>query len=283
VDERQTSRRNKMERISEDISGSEPVSASDQEPTSKDTILFARNIAKMFQDLNRGHHKKLHEFIAEGASTFIKLKNDDPAYELFKKEKFWIDSDKTLKGPCKASDVFIYLTGATSRDARRQAGKYARAVDYMISKRVNDYETHLNRFGVEKLVESARDQQNAAKGQPKPSATQKKGAPPKDIPKQEKDENSRWAFVGGRMLPRVYRNLGAILKNCPAEVEFTLNCRAGPGPNPVITMYRSPVTEVGQFPLGGRYWSEYRKRQDKMVAAEEELVKAAKSQGRKKA
>jgi hypothetical protein len=217
-------------------------------------LLLARNVAKMFQDLNRGHHKNLHAFIAAGAVAVTKFANDPAEYEQLKKEKFWADCGKKPRGAFTSKDVLIYLTGAITNDARRQAGKYAGAIDYMIAKKVNDYEAYLNRLGYEKILEAARSERpkGRAKGTPGP-------------------------YIKVYMSPKEFEPLGLILANCPTEVTFALVCRAGPGHNAIATGYRTPVTKIDQFPEIELELNEYRKRHKRMVAAQNQLAKEAKS------
>jgi hypothetical protein len=39
-------------------------------------LLLARNVVKMFQDLNRGHHKNLHAFLAAATAT-VRISESD--------------------------------------------------------------------------------------------------------------------------------------------------------------------------------------------------------------
>jgi hypothetical protein len=243
-----------MEIEDKERASSARASESNQELAVDSPVLFVRNVARMFQDLNRGHHKKLYEFIAASAVTFVRLSDDAAAWKLFKEEQFWDDCGRTPKGLTKSNDVLIYLTDAVTRDAIRQAGKYARVVDYMISKNINDYEAYLNRLGYEKILEAARSDQPNGRAQ-----------------------GWRWPYVKVYIHPRAFESLGLILGNCPENVEFELACRAGPGSNSIVTGHCTPVTKIDQFPESELEVREYRKRLPKMVLSQKKLAKEAES------
>jgi hypothetical protein len=159
----------------------------------------------MFSDIDRGHHKNLHAFLAGAVATKRAFLLDSRSYGLLR------SNQSLCKLPEKLTDsrgLMICMTKATSTGGENLAGKYARVVDYMVAKRINDPEGYLNQHGRENILNKA-------------------------IAEFPSKRNTRKKGTSQRLTLRVRSSdaerIKRVQKKCDAPVTFLVRCEMAPG------------------------------------------------------
>jgi hypothetical protein len=186
----------------------------------------AGKLVARFKLINTNHHKELHSTLAEVAEcqkTFI----ENPfEYVKFIDKYYTKYTNVKPRGRDTSHDLLYCVTGATTREAKRQAGTYVRVVDYMVSNsnKIGNFAAFLNEHTYTGVLELARQDKRPTRLK-------------KELPsiKVYLDDHAN--------------NLFTILKNCPTEVEFTLFCKAGPGHNAKVTATTTPVIKSDELPF----------------------------------
>lgn len=224
------------------------------------TLEQARQLASRFKTAAKSHHKQVHSIIADAAYFFKDLKDSATLHAKWLRETYWQESSQKPKGLDTSFDVLCYATGAITNDERREAGRYARAVDYMISKKINDYEKYLNQHGYTRLVDAARQGKT---------------------PAQVRSDKEKQQYI------RVYLDnpslaLQKVLENRPTDVAFDLHCRLKAGPKRKVSAWISPVVKNGEDAMTADERGLTRQWLLRMSAAEGELLRTIKPNPRRK-
>jgi hypothetical protein len=124
----------------------------DREPAPMDAVGMAVHFQNVWRDINRGHRKNLHAFLAGATNTKRAFLDDPDSYGVFRFNEFWTQQNKLPETIADAHPLMTFLMKATSDDAKKRAGRYARVVDYLIAKDITDCEAYLNQHGYEKIL-----------------------------------------------------------------------------------------------------------------------------------
>jgi hypothetical protein len=160
----------------------------------------------MFQEINRGHRRNLHAFLAGAVETQKAFLCDSDSYGMLRFDQFW---EKPIpENLSNSSDVLIFLMRAKTSGGQNRARKYARVVDYLIAKGINDCERHLNEHGYENVLNKAIEEFPSTRN------TRKKGT------------TRRISMsVPNSVVGRIER----VKENCSVPVTFLIRCTMQPG------------------------------------------------------
>jgi hypothetical protein len=174
--------------------------------------------------LRHPHHKELQATLAEAAELQEIFKTNPFEYKKFIETYFTKYTNQRSKGRETSHDLLYCVTGAKTRKDKRQVGTYVRVVDYMIAKKreIGNFGAFLNKRTYTGVLELPLQDKRPAISKDKRTSL-----------KVDFDEAPE--------------NLLKILAHSPHQVEFCLECTAGPGPYSKITAKPYYVSKAGQF------------------------------------
>jgi hypothetical protein len=209
----------------------------------------AGKLVARFKLMNTNHHKELHSALAEVADIQKLFLANPFEYSKFIDRYYTKYTNAKPRGRDTSHDLLYCVTGAITREAKRQAGTYVRVVDYMVSmsNKIGNFEAFLSKHTYTGVLELARQDKR---------------------PARQKDERPYIKVY----LDGAVDNLMTLLNNCPTEVGFILFCGAGPGRKAKVTATTTPVTKSDELPFSKKEEDWLERRHALMAKAERVLL-----------